>query len=127
MPRNMAVSLTEGQVRARTKDVTRRTGWVTLKAGQWLQLVRKGMGLKKGETVVRIALVKVVSVTFERLDTITADECRREGFPEMTPAEFVEFFCSTHRGVKPDTIVTRIEWIYFGQAPGSPPPGSVEP
>jgi len=31
----------------------------------------------------------------------------------MTPAEFVAFFCSTHRGCGPDTEVTRIEWRYL--------------
>lgn len=30
----------------------------------------------------------------------------------MTPAEFVAFFCSTHRAVTPTTNITRITWEY---------------
>jgi hypothetical protein len=36
-----------------------------------------------------------------------------EGFPAMTPAEFVAFFCRTHRGCNPEDMVTRIEWRYL--------------
>lgn len=39
-----------------------------------------------------------------------------EGFPEMTLAEFVAFFCSTHRGCRPDSLVTRIQWRYLTAA-----------
>jgi hypothetical protein len=28
----------------------------------------------------------------------------------MTPAEFIAFFCQSHKGCTPDTEVTRIEW-----------------
>ena len=44
MPRLMSVSLTEQQVRARTKTVTRRVGWLMLKPGDRLTLCRKVMG-----------------------------------------------------------------------------------
>ncbi|MEV0029564.1 hypothetical protein [Nocardia sp. NPDC050793] len=30
----------------------------------------------------------------------------------MDTAEFIAFFCASHRGCQPDTIVTRIEWRY---------------
>jgi hypothetical protein len=36
-----------------------------------------------------------------------------EGFPQVTLAEFVRFFCRTHRGCGPGTGVTRIEWRYL--------------
>ena len=107
------MSLTEDEVRARTKTVTRRLGWRDLKPGTKLTLVRKAMGLKKGETVVRIADVEVVSVRREPLDAITQDEVSAEGFPEKTPAWFITFFCTSHKGCEPGTTVTRIEWRYL--------------
>jgi hypothetical protein len=115
MPRLMSVSLTEPQVRARSKTVTRRMGWLKppLKPGQRLILVRKGMGLKPGEKVVRIADVEVVSVRRERLDSITQAEVIAEGFPDKTPAGFIAFFCRSHKGCTPESDVTRIEWRYL--------------
>ena len=49
MPRNMSFAMTTEQVRNQTKTVTRRQGWRFLNAGDILQPVVKGMGLKKGE------------------------------------------------------------------------------
>jgi len=34
------------------------------------------------------------------------------GFPHMTPAEFAAFFCGSHKGCTPGSMVTRIEWRY---------------
>jgi hypothetical protein len=117
MARLMAVSLTEDQVRARTKTVTRRKGWLFLKTGDRLQLCRKVMGRKRRdgsvEPLERIVLVEVVSVRREPLDTITAADVAAEGFPGETPAWFIEFFCSTHNGVTPESEVTRIAWRYL--------------
>lgn len=110
MPRLMSVSLTEKQVRDRTKLVTRRLGWLMLEPGDTLTLCKKVMGRKKGEPLVRIVDVDVVSVRRERLDAITAQDVDLEGFPEMTPAEFITFFCGSHKGCTPSTEVTRIEW-----------------
>jgi len=113
MPRLMSVSLTEDAVRARTKTVTRRMGWLHLAPGTRLTLCRKVMGRRKGEPLVRIVDVEVVAVRRERLDIITAAEVRAEGFPDMTPQQFVEFFCNSHTGCAPDSMVTRIEWRYL--------------
>jgi hypothetical protein len=109
----MSVSLTEGQVRDRAKTVTRRTGWLMLKPGDRLTLVRKAMGLRKGETVIRVAEVEVISVRRERLNAITAEDVAAEGFRTWIPAEFIMFFCGTHKGCTPETEVTRIEWRYL--------------
>jgi len=114
----MAVSLTEAQVRARTKTVTRRTGWRVLKPGDRLTLCRKVMGRRPGEPLDRIADVEVVSVRREPLDAITPGDVTAEGFPGRSPAWFVIFFCSTHPGCLPSTEVTRIRWRYLGQ-PGA--------
>jgi hypothetical protein len=108
----MSVSLTEPQVRDRSKTVTRRAGWISLQPGTRLTLCRKVMGRRRGEPLVQIVDVEVLDVCRERLDTITADEVRAEGFPGLTPAQFVEFFCSTHTGCTPESTITRIAWRY---------------
>ena|ERR1700733_12239999 len=110
MPSLMSVALTERQVRARTKTVTRRMGRRKLKPGDRLTLCPKVMGFKKGEHPERITDVEVISVRRERLDLITPAEVTAEGFSAMTPAEFIAFFCGTHKGCTPATEVTRIEW-----------------
>ncbi|MGX1805167.1 hypothetical protein ACWIGI_05585 [Nocardia sp. NPDC055321] len=107
------MSLTEPQVRARTKSVTRRMGWLHLAAGDRVTLCRKVMGRRRGEPLVRIVEVQIVAVGREPLNQITSTEVSAEGFPEMSPAEFVAFFCRTHKGCTPDSIVTRIEWRYL--------------
>jgi hypothetical protein len=120
--RNMSFMLTKAQVQARTKTVTRRTGWARLRAGQELRAVQKGMGLKPGERVVPLATIRVLSVRPEALSALTDDvdyglaECEREGFGDHPtlrwPSIFVEFFCSSHRGCTPATVVQRIEFDY---------------
>jgi hypothetical protein len=116
VPRLMAVSLTEQQVRDRAKTVTRRAGWLMLQPGHRLTLCRKVMG-RKGEPLERIADVEVTDVRREALDLITPADVTAEGFPGWTPAEFVAFFCASHRGCQPGTEVTRIEWRYLDDPP----------
>ncbi|MBF6278087.1 hypothetical protein IU458_31990 [Nocardia nova] len=77
------------------------------------------MGRRRGEPLVRIVDVEVLDVRRERLDTITPEEVRAEGFLDMTPAQFVEFFCGTHTGCTPESTITRIEWHYLDE-PESP-------
>lgn len=115
--RNMSFAATIEQVKARTKDVTRRTGWLMLKPGDRLNAVEKAMGLKRGEKLKKLGTIEVLSVTRQQLVFLAEnprygqDECRREGFPEMTPAEFVAMFCDKIK-VKPFDWVTRIEFRY---------------
>lgn len=117
MSRYMAVSLTERQVRDRTKTVTRRLGWLFLEPGDRLTLVRKSMGRKRRdgtvEPLVKIVDVEVVSTVRVALASILPSDCAAEGFPEMTVDQFVAFFCRTHKGCTPTTEVTRIEWTYL--------------
>jgi hypothetical protein len=113
--RNISFALTTEQVRAQTKDVTRRLGWRTLKPKTPLRAVVKCMGLKPGETVEPLALITVKSVRLERLDAITPEDVVREGFPGMTPAEFVAMFCK-HMKCEPSREVTRIEFGYASPA-----------
>lgn len=114
--RNMSFSLTTPQMERGEKDVTRRMGWKNLKAGDRLRACEKCMGLKKGEKVRVICEIEVVSVRQELLcDMVRSheygqEECRREGFPNMTPKEFNLMFIASHKGCNPLSIVTRIEF-----------------
>lgn len=120
--RNISFMLTTDQIRARSKTVTRRTGWAKLVPGQLLRGVEKGMGLKAGEKVKELAVIRVVSVRPEPLSAMTDDldygfaECEKEGFGDhhtlRWPTQFVEFFCNSHRGCTPQTVVNRIEFEY---------------
>ena len=110
MTLRMSFAMTERAFLDGSKDVTRRLGWRKAPAGTRALAVRKCMGLKKGEKQVLLGAIEIISSRWERLDAIDADECRREGFPTMTPAEFVAFFCKSHHGCKPSTLVNRIEF-----------------
>ena len=107
--RNMSFALTTRQYRDGSKTVTRRLGWAFLKPGDAVMGVVKSMGLRKGEGVQRLGPMVVVSNRPERLDAMTEGEPTLEGFPEMTPAEFVEMFCR-HMKVHPLQAVNRIEF-----------------
>ena len=61
MPRNMSFAMTTDQFRNRTKDVTRRFGWWFLKPGDLVMGVEKAMGLQKGQQIVRLGLIEIVS------------------------------------------------------------------
>lgn len=117
----MSFSLTTAHVHARTKDVTRRVGWATLRPGEQLQPVIRSQGLKKGEHVEKIGgPIEVVSVRREPLSRLLTEpygsqEVAREGFGDTTPQRFVEFFCETHH-CRPDDEVTRIEFRYVEPA-----------
>lgn len=112
MARLMSVALTTDQVRAREKTVTRRAGWEVLKPGDLVTLCPKVRGRRPGEPLERIVTVEVVSIRRERLDSITPEDVIAEGFPGMTPIEFVEFFVQSHRGVTAASEVTRVQWRY---------------
>lgn len=161
--RNISASLTTEQIiesvervksgREPVKDVTRRLGWKNVKVGERLQVCKKCMGRRKGEPLVKLAVIEVVSVRREKLNALLPTkmagsagygllEVRREGFrtlshfgmnqktgvsystelfPEVlfpynatpTGAQFVKFFCATHKHCKPTTKVTRIEFKYI--------------
>jgi hypothetical protein len=119
----MSVALSVPQVRDRSKTVTRRDGWLMLRPGDPLTLCEKVRGREKGEPLVRIADVEVVSVRREPLNAITPQDVAAEGFPGRTPEKFVRFFTGTRQGCEPGTVITRIEWRYADppdSAPGVP-------
>lgn len=117
MARNISFALTTDQFRKQTKTVTRRLGWLKLKAGDELMGCVKCMGLKPGEEIERLGLIRVVDVRRERLDRMYYEsaygkvEALREGFPEMTGFAFVKMFCDS-MGCVPAVLVTRIEFEY---------------
>jgi hypothetical protein len=112
MSRNMSFAITTDQMRRRSKTVTRRMGWWFLKPGDIVNAVEKARGLKKGKRVRRICRIRIMSTRPEILSRITQGDCAREGFPEMTPSEFVEMFCCANR-CRPDNQVNRIEFDFL--------------
>jgi hypothetical protein len=106
--RNMSFALTTDQIMEGTKTVTRRLGWLNLKPGDKLDVLRDPL--------------TVISVRREPLQAMTDDldygflECELEGFGTHPyykwPSSFVAMFCATHKGCTPETMVTRIEFNY---------------
>lgn len=120
--RLMSFSLTTQQIRSKMKTVTRRLKWLHLKAGDRIQACEKCMGRKKGEPLMRLCVIEVVSVRREALGRMIWDtpygltECELEGFAQHPtlrfPSCFVPFFCESHKGCTPATTVSRIEFRY---------------
>jgi len=116
---NISFSLTKRQFRDRTKTVTRRIGWEKLKPGTILQAIEQGQGLKPGQHVRPMGKIRVTAVRREPLSDLLKhwsygrSEVIKEGFPDMTPEDFVDFFITTHRRTTKRTKVTRIEFEYL--------------
>lgn len=114
----MSCALTIEQVRARTKTVTRRAvdTWAALDVGDELVLIEKGMGLRKGERHVVLAVVEIVSVSVEPLGSISAADVTREGFPDMSVDDFCRMWLISHKHRHDDNpnavLCRRIEWEY---------------
>jgi hypothetical protein len=118
MPRNISFALTTVQFRSRTKTVTRRMRWDNVKAGDVLMGVEKAMGLKKGEKMVRLGPIRVTDARSEPLQRMIDEpdygkaEAAKEGFPQLSGAEFVEMFCR-HAKCTPAYAPKRIEYVYL--------------
>lgn len=111
--RNMSFMLTTEQFKNKTKTVTRRLGWWFLKHGDTVMGVEKGMGLKKGEKIVRLGPIYIMSTYPEPLIEITQKEVILEGFPDKSPEWFIDMFCKSHKKCTPKTIVNRILLKYL--------------
>lgn len=118
MPKNISFALTIPQFKNRTKTVTRRLGWRDLKPGDVLNGCEQCMGLKKGETLKKLGQIVVIDTRMEPVNAITQADVIAEGFPDMTPSAFIDFFCKANH-CKPDTTVNRIEYRYIYQQPHS--------
>lgn len=110
--RNMSFSLTQEQFKARTKTVTRRLGWKYLKPGELVQGVVKCMGLKPGEKIQPLGIIRIRTVIQEPLMLCTNREALLEGFPKLDGEGFIQMFC-LHMKCKRDQVVTRIEFEYM--------------
>lgn len=102
--------MTTETFRRREKDVTRRLGWWFLEPGDLVQGCEKCQGLKKGERAVKLGVVRIVSTGPEQVGSFAMhgpDETTREGFPNLTPEEFVDMFCR-YNDCHPGTTVNRI-------------------
>ena len=110
----MSFSMTKDQYRNRTKTVTRRLGWWNLQPGEICNGVEKAQGLKKGEKMVVMGQHRIVSTHKEPLCVITPKDVIREGFKDMTPQEFINFFMEGHKCPNgPLEMVNRIEFEYL--------------
>lgn len=129
----MSFSMTIEAYRNRTKTVTRRLGWSFLKPGDVLMGVEKCQGIKKGEHVKKIHPLCVLSTESEplydivrrpmrlsRVHKINLFETVSEGFPTLTPVDFVKMFCSSNNLMGFgcwETPVTRIEFEHLEDVP----------
>ena len=118
--RQMSYFLTTEQARAKTKDLTRRQHWDNLKPGEMIQQIVKGQGLKKGEHVEKIHVIRIVRVESEPIwDILYCGfrdgqwEVEREGFPEWIGQEsrFIEMYCAANK-CQPKDPCNRIEFEY---------------
>jgi hypothetical protein len=116
----MSFFLTKDAYLDGSKTVTRRggkglKGWPFLKAGDLCNGVEKSQGIPKGGKIKRLGQHEIVSTRFEPLQRMIDEpeygkqEVILEGFPEMTPAQFVAMYCK-HNGCTPDFKVNRIEF-----------------
>jgi hypothetical protein len=116
---SLSFTYTADRLLAGAKTVTRRKGWHDLKPGTTLLACREGWrrGAMKGRGP--LGRVRVLSVRRERLGDITPEEVALEGYPELTPAEFLARFFA---GADPDTEVNRIEFERVGAWAATPAP-----
>lgn len=118
MTRRMSCSMTIDAVKAHTKTVTRRhvDTWKTLKPGDRLTLIEKGMGLPKGARQVVLAEVEIVRNEIEPVGCVNHHDLVSEGLPEMTVEGFVVMWLKSHgypNHLDAMTICRRIEWRYI--------------
>ena len=111
----MSFMLTTQQMYERKKTVTRRNGWCFVKPGDVIQAVEKCQGLRKGEKVVKICLIRIVDTKGEALKLIGYEPngCLKEGFPHMRPADFIDMFMKSHKGVGRHSIINQIEFEFI--------------
>lgn len=108
--KRMSFAATIAPMRNQTKTVTRRNvgSWKTLKPGDRLLAIEKGMGLAKGETQVVIGEIEVVDVRLEPVGCIYGEDPTSEGFDSWL--EFIEAWRRMHGRWEPEDIVRRIEF-----------------
>lgn len=89
--RLMSFALTVPQMKAKLKTVTRRHSARNIEVGDLFLAVEKARGVRR-EDRKSIAVIRAVSVRRETLGDVTEKECALEGFPELSPAQFIEMY-----------------------------------
>jgi hypothetical protein len=119
--RLMSFALTTAQILAQTKTVTRRMGWKTAKVGDVVQPIVKGQGIPKGGKVERLGCpIRFTTVDRKWITELCeagneaygCSEVVDEGFPDLSPEEFVTMFTRTHPAAA-HFPVTRIAFEYL--------------
>ena len=88
-------------------------------SGEVLQAVEKAQGLRKGEKMVKLGLIRVVDIRREPLLLLLddpgygRDEMILEGFPGRDPEDFVKFFLAGHDHDYTEEDITRIQFEYL--------------
>lgn len=127
--RRMSFALTTAAVLARTKTITRRTGWLFAKVGDRYLAVdklrtkdAKKLGVIEVVSVRRERLWKIYAQSFDACDVPTsqpfgysANEVRREGFEAMDAVDFADLFMRACGMDHDDFDVTRIEFRYVDE------------
>ena len=118
--RQMSFSLTVEQMKRHEKSCTRRYGWDDIKVGELLQAVERCQGLKKGEHVKKLAVIRVTAERWEPLTQMVEfpeygkAEVILEGFPTMSPAEFVLMVAKANHK-EPYQLVHRIMFEFVDE------------
>lgn len=116
--RNMSFLKTIEQFMDGSKDVTRRLGWKFAKVDDIVQGVEKGQGLKNGEKIKKMGMIMFRDLRWEPLNRLILEpeygelEVIREGFPDMTPGEFVEMFREMNKCAA-DALVHRMVFSHI--------------
>ncbi len=66
---------------------------------------------KRGEKIKRLCQIRVISTRQEPLNAITQEDVIKEGFPDWTPAEFIQMIVD-HYNKHPMEPINRIEFEY---------------
>lgn len=111
--RNISFSLTTEQVRAGTKTSTLRRGWAFAKPGDRYMGCEKCQGIKKGQKIVKIRVIEVVSNTpwTGSMAACTPELVKSEGFAGMSGEAFWLFLRDDLRVYKGE-VLNRLMFKY---------------
>jgi hypothetical protein len=108
--RLVSFSHTIEQIRNRTKTMTRRRGFRWATPGMIVQAIDRSPRLGQGYE--KLAVIEFTEVRRGRLDSITPEDVRDEGFPGMSPEEFTRMFCETFACPSSSESVTVLRFRY---------------
>lgn len=102
--RNMSFFHTQEQYLDGSKTETTRKGWANLKPGEKFMGIEKGQGLKKGKKVKRLGPSITLKNEPIKINTnyYTQANVDAEGFPGLTPEEFINDILIAKCGFDPD-------------------------